>query len=151
MTEPLDISELPEEPKGEIGMASALRYATLVWITSVLLSPVLLMFITTISDGRSFDGFFAFTFLFVVYGGALSIPNWLLFFVGVAFLARQFSQTRHIRWGAQAWAAFLTLGLFLIIFGLNAPTFLTKDGWVLPGTYLLTLSIGIWYYPIRRS
>jgi hypothetical protein len=46
MTELLDSSELPEQPEGRVTVGAALRYASLVWITSVLLSPVLLSFIT---------------------------------------------------------------------------------------------------------
>lgn len=151
MAEPLDVSELPEEPKGKVTTGEVLRYTTLVWITSVLISPVILMIITAISEGRSLDGFLAFIFLFVLYGGALSIPNWLLFFGGVAFLTRQFSYRRHIRWGAQAWAVFLTFGLFLVIFGWDDPSFIAGDGLLFPGVYLLVLSVGIWYYPLRRK
>lgn len=150
MTEPLDISELPEEPKGKISTGAALRYATLIWITSVLFSPVILSLVTMIMDGNgSFNGFFGIVFLFVLYGGVLSIPNWLLFFGGIVFLTRQFKLLLHIRWGAQAWAVFLTLGLFFLIFGSDNPSFLSNEGWIFPGAYLLTLSVGIWYYPIR--
>jgi hypothetical protein len=152
MTELLDSSELPEQPEGRVTVGAALRYATLVWITSVLLSPVLLSFVTMIMDGNgSFNGFLGIVFLFVLYGGGLSIPNWLLFFGGVVFLTRQFRQTQHIRWGAQAWAAFLTVALFFILFGSENPSFLSNEGWIFPGAYLLTLSVGIWYYPIRRG
>jgi hypothetical protein len=152
MTELLDSSELPEQPEGRVTVGAALRYASLVWITSVLLSPVLLSFITLIKDGNgSFNGFFGIVFLFVLYGGALSIPNWLLFFGGIVLLTRQFKRTLHIRWGAQVWAVFLTVVLFYVLFGLDNPTFLSDEGWFFPGAYLLTLSVGIWYYPIRRG
>lgn len=151
MNDPLDISELPEQPEGRISTGAVLRYATLVWITSVLLSPVILLLIMSIIDGRNpFNGFFNIIFLVGMYGGVLSIPNWLLFFGGVLFLTRQFKQTKHIRWGAQAWAIFLTVGLFFILFGFNNSSFFKSDDWVFPGVYILSLSLGIWYYPLRR-
>jgi hypothetical protein len=152
MNEPLDSSELPDRRSDRITIREALRYTTLVWITSVLLSPVLIVAMTTLADGDfSFAGFFMVVLLIALYGGVLSIPNWLLFFGGVAFLTRQYTKPSHIRWGAQVLAFLLTMGLFFILFGLDDPTFFADDGLLFPASYLLTLSAGIWYFPLIRK
>ena len=152
MNEPLDSLELPDDPDEGMSLKATFRYTTLVWITSVLLSPVLIVAMTTFADGDfSFAGFFMIVLLIALYGGVLSIPNWLLFFVGVAFITRQYTKPSHIRWGAQILAFLLTMGLFFILFGLDDPTFFADDGLLFPAFYLLTLSAAIWYFPLTRK
>ncbi len=149
--DPLDAPEIQNVQVKKISTGEALRYATLVWISSVILSPILMLFINVFIDQTgSFNGFYNTVFLMVFYGGIFSIPNWLLFFAGIVVIGRFYTLSTHIRWAAQAWAIILTLLLFFIIFGVRFSGFLREVPFI-GFFYLFTLTIGIWYYPIGNK
>lgn len=127
------------------------RYSTQVWITSLVVSPGLLMVFFLLEDhfhlSRDMWGGAGFMVAAILYGGFFSVPNWLLLTGGVAFIDRLRWSVTAKRLLIQLWAAVLTFGLFGLLFARD--NWLDGEGLLLPLTYLLTISFGVWNYSFQ--
>ena len=122
------------------------RYASKVWLTSLFLSPAVILIL---SEGgaflRSMQEAWMITLLFILFGGLFSIPNWLLLTAGVRVINGLSLPVRSKKLIIQGLAAVLTFGLFWIFFeGGNL-----ENIFKFTGLYLVTLTFGIWLYPLE--
>jgi len=119
------------------------RYATNVWLTSLFLSPVLM--IIYLAGWEIFldpQGVMGFLILALLIGVFFSIPNWLLLTVGVRLINERPWPELRKRLLIHAWATLLTVALFGLAFGAK------EDSWQIGLFYWGTLSFGIWNYPL---
>lgn len=125
------------------------RYSTPVWLTSLVVSPAILMVGLGEWDllQNPLSGL-GFMLLAVLYGGLLSFLNWLLLTLGVAL-------TDRLRWSEparrlvlQLWATALTFGLFYFVFDGRWGNTDCSDNFI-PLTYFATISFGIWVYDLE--
>ncbi len=87
-------------------------------------------------------------FYAILIGGLVSSPNWLILILLTAVIS-QFNTSLLIkRLFIQVSVIILALGLFLLIAGKDE----LKEGkiWSLILPYLLTLTIGVWVYPLKE-
>lgn len=92
-----------------------LLYALKVWLTSLLLGPVI-YFAWSWSDLEGLMNFFDFTGLAILFGFFLSLPCALGFWGGVAFLRRSTLSVLVRRLVLCAWAALLTAAPFWLLY-----------------------------------
>mgnify|MGYP006289639307 CR=1 FL=1 len=121
------------------------RYATAVWLTSLFLSPVLM--IIYLAGWEIFldpQGVMGFLILALLIGAFFSIPNWLLLTAGVRLINERPWPALRKKLLIHAWATLLTVALFGLMFGAG-------QGWQIGLFYWGTLSFGIWNYPLMGS
>ena len=121
------------------------RYAIKIWLTSVVLSPVVLvvwdLFFTTIRGDS-----LVFIMYAMIYGLILSIPNGLLLTLGTKYIFKICETEPKKRIWTQLLVLVLLTFLFFLIFGQDS----SKDFTILKFlvAYMITLTFGVWYYSI---
>ncbi len=101
-------------------ISNTLKYATKVWLTSVLLSPfVFLLFMGTV-DAQKLQteaiGTGGFVFFSLLFGFVLSIPNWIVFVFVTRFINRKFSAHPQKKLPLAIAGMMLTYILFALVF-----------------------------------
>lgn len=128
-------------------IAQDLMYATKVWLFSVFTSPILILsayIIFDSSSGGSFSDAFGFLGVYAVFGLIFSIPSWILFMIGVRY--QKHIETDTPKMNIQVIAIILCALPFLFLFG---GIFGNPEVMLLAIPYLITLSIGIWYFELK--
>jgi hypothetical protein len=122
-------------------------YSTKVWLTSVLVSPFLLIFVIAIKDG--FEGAandaFGFIMMAVIFGFLFSIPCWIALMIAVRMVYNAEYEEKKFK----SIINIIAVGIALIIFGFTFGGFYQVDGfsWAIP--YIIVLTVGIWYFQLN--
>ncbi|MDB5125965.1 MAG: hypothetical protein JWQ85_197 [Mucilaginibacter sp.] len=98
-------------------------YSVKVWLTSVVLAPLMFLIIEICSNNRYHLNSTAFidqqisTYaICVVFGGIFSLITWLLFFFIIKVITIYFPPVREVKYGIAVIGALLTFGTFSIFF-----------------------------------
>ncbi len=123
----------------------SIRFATLAWLVSVVVSPVLYGLILYGLDGDWLGAIV----IIIPIGAVFSIPSWLLF-VGMSFLTsrlnRSMIEKKSILVAASAVLAYLAFGIFSLQFQ-NREIANSYRGFAL--LYWAVISIGIFYFKLH--
>lgn len=120
------------------GFSMVLKYILKVWLTAVLIAPVLMMVLYSNDEGGwEVGNFYA---LMVTYGFVLSIPGVLLFWPVVLTLVANCN--------LKAWKMKLTLSIVAFVFiGLSFAILKLLGEYLIPFVcYAITTVAGIWLY-----
>ncbi len=128
-------------------IASDIIYSTKVWLTSVVISPFLLILIITIKEGfgASLNEAFGFIIMAIMLGFIFSIPCWIALMVAVRMVYKaKFDENKF-----KTIINIIAVGIALIIFGFTFGGFDQADGfsWAIP--YSIILTVGIWCFKIE--
>lgn len=126
-------------------MPKDVKYATYVWLFSVVTSPILLLFFLIAKEGNSGIGdMVGFIGLAFAVGFALSIPCWLIFMAFVRLIHYTSLSILNQKVLIQIGALVIGSVPFIILFGDEySEIFL----FIIP--YLATLSVGIWLFRLE--
>ena len=125
------------------------KYATQVWLTSVLIAPFLFFIIPvgTVGTGDfSLKGALSYWGLLVMFGGLLSIPSWLALMFFVKMVNRMDKSIFNKKIIIQGLCMILGIAPFFAFFGFRNAADLAIS---IP--YIITLSVGLWYFPLKES
>lgn len=127
-------------------LSDALRYATAVWLTGALVSPILFILYEFMAGHGS--GALALVALLLIYGGIFSIPCWLILMV-TTHLTNQFGISEAAKkMFLMVVAGVLTYGMFFLMFG--GEDFGLGANVALPFFYGICVCIGVWYFNLQR-
>jgi hypothetical protein len=124
------------------------KYATQVWLTSVLIAPFLFFIIPvgTVGTGDfSLKGALSYWGLLVMFGGLLSIPSWLALMFFVKMINRMDKSIFNKKLIIQGLCIVLGIVPFFAFFGFRNAADLAIS---IP--YIITLSVGLWYFPLKK-
>jgi hypothetical protein len=124
------------------------KYATQVWLTSVLIAPFLFFIIPvgTVGTGDfSLKGALSYWGLLVMFGGLLSIPSWLALMFSVKMINRMDKSIFNKKLIIQGLCIVLGIAPFFAFFGFRNAADLAIS---IP--YIITLSVGLWYFPVKK-
>ncbi len=123
-------------------MKYKILYATKIWLTGVLLTPLLIALIDTLFD----DGQLA-TFqvvgLMIGYGTVFSIPGWLT----LMFLAFIVLDIKKKKWMIRLIIQLIVVFITYLVYKYVPHPFLNENKLIL--IYLIPLSIAVWIYKIE--
>lgn len=131
----------------------ALIYSLKVWLTSIVVSPVLYYaWIYNYSEDFAAGNFFGFWTLSIIYGLILSSPCYGLFLIAIFYLSTRISGATGKKIGSGLLAAFLITALIYLLFGHDDKVFL-ESTIKLAVCYILSVSGAIVYLrlPSRNS
>lgn len=132
-------------------MKQVLIYSLKVWLTSVLISPIIFILIEITFKTRSFIdvnsvlGFIAYS---IPYGLVLSIPSWLLFFACIYNISKFIRNLLTIRLIVTLVGSVLSLLSFYIIFHRDDDT-TGVIPWAL--SYCIIIIAGSWFYAFNAN
>ena len=133
-------------------MKKALIYSLKVWLTALLLSPVLYWLVETnfISPLKtSFEGMIGFFGLSILYGLLLSIPSFL-FLTFSCFFVNMLAQINAAKKRLITLIAFIFVILpFYLLFSRDDTSTLIKDDLPLASSYSVVIIIGVWFYQLN--
>lgn len=132
-------------------IAQDLMYATKVWLFSVFVSPILILSAYIIADSSSGGGLadaLSFFGVYTVFGLIFSIPSWILFMIGVRNHQRIGVITDSPKANIQIIAIILCVLPFMFLFG---GIFGNPEVMLFAIPYLVTISIGIWYFELKSN
>lgn len=131
--------------RGKSNESSYIRYPTKIWLTSVLLTPVLLAIQNLISGEVNSIGDLAGLFLYcLVAGGAVSLPIWLMLVVAARWITRLDQPPAVQKMLMQIGGFLLTFGLLLGFSGEAALSWNIVSAWLVLN--LAALTAGIWVH-----
>lgn len=125
------------------------KYATQVWLTSVLIAPFLffIMPIGSIGTGDfSLKGALSYWGLLVMFGGLFSIPSWLALMFFVKMINGMDKSILNKKLIIQGLCIILGIAPFFAFFG-----FRNTADLAISAPYIIMLSIGLWYFPLKRT
>lgn len=132
-------------------MKQAIIYSLKVWLTAVLLSPLLsVILFEPFDDHNSTDikGALFFILLSIPYGLVLSIPSWLLLWISVWLVNRLSTSSIKKKWMLSIIGLVLSLLPFYLIFGHDDnPVGEGAIEWAV--AYCIVILAGIWFYPLK--
>ena len=123
-------------------------YSTKVWLTSVIASPFLLVFIIMGLEegyGGTLKDAFGFISMAMLFGFMFSIPCWIALCVAVRAVYNAEHSEKKFKTIINIIAIIIALTIFGFVFG----GFYQADGfsWAIP--YIITLTFGIWYFQLE--
>ena len=134
-------------------MKRTLIYSLKVWLTCVVVSPVLYCNIEALSESSLSKGLVAdggFFLYSLPFGLVLSLPSWVMFWLSL-------HSVNMLNWGLvttklliSVIAVILTALPFVLLFGTDDPGS-DKSLLIWPVCYCLVLVAGVWYYKLRPS
>jgi len=103
----------------------ALIYSLKIWLSSVVVAPIL-YYVWTYNYSETFaaGNFFGFWALSIIYGLILSLPCYALFMLASFYLRSKGSRVLGKKIGLGLWAALLIIALTYVIFGHDDKVFL---------------------------
>ena len=131
----------------------ALIYSLKVWLSSIVVSPILYYTWTyNYSNDFAAGNFFGFWALSIIYGLILSLPCYALFLIAIFYLSTRISGATGKKIGLGLLAALLIMALIYLIFGHDDKVFL-EPTIRLAVCYILSVSGAIVYLrlPSRNS
>ena len=132
-------------------MKQALIYSLKVWLTSVVLSPIIDVLVEFIAHPRYFDGFKAelgFIGYSIPYGLILSIPSWFFLLTTLVIFEYTNAAVRTKRIVLTVVAAILTYAPFYLLF-YSADDIRWFDTFLWGFSYCLIIVSGIWFYKFK--
>ncbi len=127
-------------------IAPDIIYSTKVWLTSVLVSPLFLLFIVGAQKGFKghLEDALAFMCIAALISFVLSIPCWVALMVAV----RMVYNVEHSERKFKTIINIIAVGIALIIFAFILGIFYQPEMfyWVIP--YFFTLTLGVWYFKL---
>ena len=128
-------------------IARDIIYSTKVWLTSVVVSPFLLVIALMISEGfgGAANDALGFIMMAIIMGFLFSIPCWIALMIAV----RMIYNAEHDEKKFKSIVNIIAIAIALIIFGFVFGGMYQADGfaWAIP--YVITLTCGIWYYKLE--
>ncbi|NVM67096.1 hypothetical protein FHW88_005417 [Mucilaginibacter sp. SG538B] len=129
----------------------ALGYTLKIWLTSIVISPILHLFINGITEpnmGYAKIGVTSsvyFILMSIPFGIILSIPSFLLLWLAVYLLIRFDVKTNQARGLLSVIGTALSSLAFYIVFGYDDPSSYKETVlWALP--YCIVIVASVWYY-----
>ena len=123
-------------------------FATKVWLTSVSLTPLFFFFANPMTEKfGSFKAFSEDIFLVYIFGGALSVPNWILLSLVAWLLIKKGKDVDQIKKLLTIISMILTFCLFFIVIILVE--FPIK--WWTSLCYTSTILLGIRFYHLENN
>lgn len=124
-----------------------IKYSTKIWLTSVIVSPFLLISFHYLSgEGAEVYGFFLFVGLAIIYGAILSLLHYGLLIIGTKYILKT-KKSKFLK------RAITQLLILILVFGAVAIFSIVGDpsDWLevlfnFVIFYLITLTFGVWYY-----
>lgn len=139
-------------PITRISVKHSIIYGTMTWIISLIVSPILFSIALWLGgedvfhidkDYMGWTDFMGQIYLFVLFGGLFSIPNWIIFTIFISILGQLNLTMPMRRFYIQLIAMVMTFALFYIMgFARGAENLL------MIGVYCAGLSVGIWLLPV---
>ncbi len=132
----------------QMKISNAISYATKVWLFSVFLSPVILIFFSIAARDTTFllADVIGGIGMFILYGGIFSIPCWLIFMLLVTLVSQRENSTAEKKGIINFLAILIGTAPFLLIFGIRELEVLA-----FAAPYLISLTIGIWYFELNQN
>ncbi|MCW3106412.1 MAG: hypothetical protein JWQ09_918 [Segetibacter sp.] len=140
-----------------MALSNSFKYATASWITSVVVSPVLLIAYDYFTLPASSKGIYTigsqagFIFFALLFGSILSLPVWLLLFL----FARMINKTTYSQTSKKlfilAFTVFITGILFYILFASVYVTNMKQAMMSFPVFYLITIALAILIFKLKRD
>jgi hypothetical protein len=129
------------------GRRNSIRYSTKVWLTNVLLTPLLLLIHSCLGSQRSGAGELILLFLYcLVAGGGISLPVWLLLVLAGKWVSRLAQPAPVKKMLIQIGVLLLTFGVLFALSGKNVFAWNVVSAWLLFN--LAALTAGIWMHKI---
>jgi hypothetical protein len=126
----------------------AFSFSIRVWLTSIILSPVIFFFWTTdFTEYFSLPNFFGFYVLSILYGVVLSLPSYGCLLLLVLYLSGKKWKVGMKKGMLVLWVTILTIFPFYIVFAKDDPI-------TLPSIikffvcYLITIIVGTLFYKL---
>jgi hypothetical protein len=133
--------------------SNSFRFVTNVWLTSIILSPVIFMLMFETFDMKDFDDLMnsgIYLFFFFVFGLLFSSPCWLLLFLFVTVINRQNITLTQKKILVIVVGCLLTyLLFFLLFFDDRTDTDQLIFNVRLASIYCLIISAGITFYKLN--
>ena len=132
-------------------MKQAFKYSLKVWLTSVIISPALIMTGDKLlhpNDDIGFNGFFGFIGYAIIYGLVLTIPCSVILFLFVGSLVNRKITEFYKRLMISILASILTILPFYILFHRD-DNFLDWDLIVWVFSYLALIIAAVWLYRLE--
>jgi hypothetical protein len=131
-------------------MKQALIYSLKVWLTGVVISPVLNLIIEAVSgfNKANFEGAMGFILLSIPYSLILSLPCFFLLFLACFFVNLVSGATTTKKICLTIVGAVLAFLPFYLIFGGDDPsTYRTSMPWAV--SYCIVIIGSIWFYKLE--
>ena len=134
-------------------IANSFKYATKVWLTSVLLSPFVYLLLCGIFNPKELHmsaiGLDSFIYLSLIIGFLYSIPNWLVFFFLIYLINVQQIIVIHKKIYIGLIGVILTFILFKIAFSKDNFEFFYSVNIIFFVSYSLTIITGVIIYKLK--
>jgi hypothetical protein len=132
-------------------MKQTIIYSLKVWLTSVVISPVLYIILEAIQKPRVYqniEGGLGFILFSIIYGLILSLISWILLWLSLYSLLMFNRDIIITKLWLSIIGAILTLLPFWLVLGYDDPNPLTGTAlWA--ASYCLVIIAGIWFYRLK--
>lgn len=131
-------------------MKSTLIYSLKVWLTAVVLAPMLtqlLDYLCGVQQSYDLKGIFYFVLLSIPYGLMLSLPCWLLLWLATSLLNRTRLTNKNKKLLLSVVGFLLAALPFYLIFGHDDKGF-NLETIVWAASYMLVIVAGVWAYKL---
>jgi len=127
-------------------MGDEAAYTIKIWLTSILMGPVLILAYLFLSD-EPMDSV-ALIGLFIVFGWIFSIPAFLLLLVSNIFIFKKIQKESQIKILNQVLVIIFCVATFMIILSTRSLESLIES-LIIQIPYILSLSFSVWFYRIK--
>lgn len=132
-----------------------MRYPLKIWLTSVFVGPILLVFyfkftVSTVIDYIFSTGFIEFYFLAVLIGGLFSTPCFLFLWLCYTLLVKKDTPIWLLRIGLALVSILCCITVFILISLPDLQTFWSKGNVLLIGSYCLPLFAGVFIHKVNH-
>lgn len=131
-------------------------YPFQVWLTSVLIGPVLLLFkfkptVVTVLSYIFSLGFIQYYFVAVLIGGFCSIPCFLFLWLCYALLIKKDTPVSLIRVALALISLLCCITVFIVMSLPDLKNFWSRGNIILIGAYALPLIVGVFIYKVANK
>jgi len=127
-------------------MKQALIYSLKIWLTAVVIAPIVTEIVDyLIRAGSTDEGVFYFILLSIPYGLLLSLPCWVLLWLAVYLIGKTGLSITYKKVLLSVIGLALTVLPFYLVFGHDDGSN-TLELWIWPFSYTLVIIAGIWFY-----
>lgn len=133
-----------------------MKYPLKIWLTSVLVGPILLVFrfkltASTVIDYIFSTGFVEFYFVSVIIGAFFSIPCFLFLWLCYTLLVKKDTPIWLLRVILALVSVLCCITIFILMSLPDLKNFWSKGNIILIGAYTLPLIIGVFLYKIKME
>jgi len=131
----------------------AFRYSLKVWLTSVILSPILYVLVDSVLNPKYISGLlgiFGFISYSIPYGLMLSIPSWGLLWISCIFINKRTATVRLKKIILSIIGAILSLLPFYLLFHLDDDN-AHEDVITWSICYSVIIIAGVWFYKLSLN